>query len=99
MPHIALRDGATLFHETHGSGPPLMLVTGLGGVATFWEPHVQALARHFTVILHGHRGCGRSALSRIEYSVEQMADDALQLMDALGIKRAHWVGHSTGGAM
>ena len=99
MPHITLRDGATLFHETHGSGPPLMLVTGLGGVATFWEPHVEAFARHFAVILHDHRGCGRSALSRITYSVEQMADDALQLMDALGIKRAHWVGHSTGGAM
>lgn len=99
MPQITLRDGATLFLETHGSGPPLMLVTGLGGVATFWEPHIQAFARHFTVILHDHRGCGRSALSRIDYSVEQMADDALQLMDALGVERAHWVGHSTGGAM
>jgi aminoacrylate hydrolase len=99
MPHANLRDGATLYFETHGSGPPLMLVTGLGGVATFWEPHVEAFARHFTVILHDHRGCGRSALSRIDYSVEQMADDALQLMDALGIGRAHWVGHSTGGAM
>ena len=99
MPHITLRDGATLFHEIHGSGPPLLLVPGLGGAATFWEPHVDAFARHFTVILHDHRGCGRSALSRIEYSVEQMADDALQLMDALSIRRAHWVGHSTGGAM
>ncbi|HJQ60652.1 MAG TPA: alpha/beta hydrolase [Vineibacter sp.] len=99
MPEITLRDGATLYHETHGNGPPLMLVSGLGGMATFWQAHVEAFARHFTVILHDHRGTGRSALSRIDYSVEQMADDALQLMDALGAHQAHYIGHSTGGAM
>jgi len=99
MPHITLRDGATLYYETHGSGPPLMLVSGLGGVATFWQAHVEAFARHFTVVLHDHRGTGRSALSRIDYAVAQMADDALQLMDALAIERAHYIGHSTGGAM
>ena len=99
MPTITLRDGASLYYEAHGSGLPLMLVSGLGGVATFWQPHVEAFARHFTVVLHDHRGTGRSALSRIDYSVAQMADDALQLMDALGIERAYYIGHSTGGAM
>ncbi|QQS13568.1 MAG: alpha/beta fold hydrolase [Rhodospirillales bacterium] len=99
MPHTTLRDGARLYYETHGAGPPLMLVTGLGGVATFWAPHVAALAERYTVVLHDHRGCGRSELSRIDYSVDQMADDALQLMDALGIETARYVGHSTGGAM
>jgi aminoacrylate hydrolase len=99
MPTITLRDGAELYYETHGSGPPLMLVSGLGGVAAFWQPHVAAFARQFTVILHDHRGTGRSALSRIDYSVAQMADDALQLMDALGIAQARYIGHSTGGAM
>jgi aminoacrylate hydrolase len=99
MPEITLRDGAALYYETHGSGPPLMLVAGLGGVATFWQAHVDVFARHFTVILHDHRGTGRSALSRIDYSVEQMADDAVQLMEALAIKQAHYIGHSTGGAM
>jgi aminoacrylate hydrolase len=99
MPYITLRDGARLHYETHGSGPPLMLVSGLGGIATFWQPHVEAFARHFTVVLHDHRGTGRSELSRIDYSVAQMADDTLQLMDALDIGRAHYMGHSTGGAM
>ena len=41
----------------------------------------------------------RSTLSRITYSVEQMADDALQLIDGLGFDKVHWCGHSTGGAM
>lgn len=99
MPHVTLRDGAALYYETHGSGPPLMLVSGLGGVAGFWQPHIEAFARHFAVILHDHRGTGRSALSRIDYSVPQMADDALQLMDALGVQAAAYIGHSTGGAM
>jgi aminoacrylate hydrolase len=99
MTHITLRDGANLYYETHGSGPPLLLVSGLGGVTTFWQSHVEAFARHFTVVLHDHRGTGRSALSRIDYTVPQMADDALQLMDALAIGRAHYIGHSTGGAM
>src|SRR5262245_40524727 len=99
MPTIPLRDGANLYYATNGSGPPLMLLDGLGGAATFLQPHVEAFARHFAVVLHDHRGTGRSTLSRIDYSVAQMADDALQLMDALGIGAAHWIGHSTGGAM
>ena len=51
------------------------------------------------MIVHDHRGAGKSTHSRIAYSVEQMAGDVLGLMDALGIESAHWVGHSTGGAM
>lgn len=99
MPFHTLNDGARLWYETHGSGPPLMLVPGLGGSAMFWQQHVPVLARDFTVVLHDHRGTGRSELSEIDYSVSQMVDDAVQLMDALGIARAHWIGHSTGGAM
>ena len=57
------------------------------------------LAGQFTVVVHDHRGTGRSTLSKIAYSVAQMADDALQLIDALGFDKVHWCGHSTGGAM
>lgn len=99
MPHFRLRDDATLYYERHGSGPPLFLVPGLGGDGRFWGANVEALARHFTVVVHDHRGTARSSLSRIAYSVEQMADDALQLIDGLGFDKVHWCGHSTGGAM
>jgi aminoacrylate hydrolase len=51
------------------------------------------------VVVHDHRGAGRSTHSRIRYSVDQMADDVLRLMDGLGIESAHLVGHSTGGAI
>ncbi len=99
MPHLTLRDGEQLYYEVHGEGPPLLLVAGLGGVGAFWNDHVPALAEHFTVVLHDHRGTGRSSPSKIDYSVDQMSDDLLQLMDHLDIGRADLVGHSTGGAI
>lgn len=98
MPMVDIGD-AELYAETHGAGPPLMLVTGLGGQGAFWGNQLGPLAEHFTVTIHDHRGTGQSAKSEIEYSVQQMADDAVRLMDAIGIDRAHYVGHSTGGAM
>ena len=98
MRAISIGD-AEIFYEEAGEGPPLMLVPGLGGVGAFWAPQIAALKRRFRCIIHDHRGCGRSTRSRIAYSVEQMSTDALRLMDALKIERAHFVGHSTGGAM
>jgi aminoacrylate hydrolase len=99
MPDIRLPDGESLYFEKHGRGPALLLIAGLGGVATFWQRHVPALAQRFTVVVHDHRGCGRSAHSLIDYSVDQMAADTLALMDQLGIEKASLVGHSTGGAI
>jgi aminoacrylate hydrolase len=99
MPHFKLSDGAELYYEKHGSGPPLFLVPGLGGDCRWWGTNVAGLAQRFTVVVHDHRGTARSTLSRITYSVEQMADDARQLIEGLGFDKVHWCGHSTGGAM
>ena len=99
MPHLTLSDGESLYYEEHGAGKPLLLVSGLGGVASFWKPHVAILSEHYRVILHDHRGTGASSKSLIDYSVTQMTDDLLQLMDHLEIARADFVGHSTGGAI
>ncbi len=99
MPHFKLRDGADLHYERQGNGPPLFLVPGLGGDGRWWTGNVPELAQKFTVVVHDHRGTGRSTLSNIRYSVEQMADDALQLIEGLGFDKVHWCGHSTGGAM
>jgi aminoacrylate hydrolase len=98
MPKISIGD-AELYYEEAGQGPPLMLVTGLNGVGSFWAQQVPDFARDFRVITHDHRGTGQSTHSRIAYSVEQMADDVLRLMDGLGVERAHLAGHSTGGAI
>ncbi|HXU88386.1 MAG TPA: alpha/beta fold hydrolase [Methylomirabilota bacterium] len=98
MPTTSIGD-AELFYEETGDGPPLMLVPGLGGQGSFWISQVPVFSRDFRTVVHDHRGTGRSTHSRLTYSIEQMADDALRLMDALKIDSAHFVGHSTGGAI
>ncbi|MGE0734307.1 MAG: alpha/beta fold hydrolase [Alphaproteobacteria bacterium] len=98
MPKISIGD-ADIYYESQGEGPPLMLVPGLGGTGRFWREQVPVFSKHFRTIVHDHRGCGQSTPSKIKYSVGQMASDALRLMDALKIDSAHYVGHSTGGAM
>ena len=98
MPKVSIGD-AEIYYEESGQGEPLLLVPGLSGQGAFWSPQVADLSRDFRVVIHDHRGAGQSTHSRITYSVEQMADDVLKLMDALRIEAAHFVGHSTGGAI
>ncbi len=98
MPKASIGD-AEIAYERQGQGPPLMLVPGLGGAGAVWRNQLPVFAKHFDVVVHDHRGAGQSTQSRIEYSVDQMAGDALKLMDALKIEKAHYLGHSTGGAM
>jgi aminoacrylate hydrolase len=98
MPTVSIGD-ADIYHEEKGDGAPLMLVPGLAGTGAFFMSQVPDFSRDFRTIVHDHRGAGRSTHSRIRYSVEQMADDTLRLMDALGVDAAHFVGHSTGGAI
>lgn len=99
MSELRLDDGGRLHYEVAGSGPPVLLVSGLGGRADFWNPVLPALAERFTVVLHDHRGAGRSSIERIDYSIAQMSADVIALLDHLGLERAHLVGHSTGGAI
>ncbi|MDB5691721.1 MAG: pyrimidine utilization protein [Alphaproteobacteria bacterium] len=93
---------AGLYFEEHGpaGAPPLILSAGLGGSGAYWTPNLAALARRHRVILYDHRGTGRSdrALPR-NLTVEDMADDVLALIDGLGLKRAHFIGHAAGAAI
>jgi aminoacrylate hydrolase len=98
MPKARFRD-FELHYQEYGEGAPLLLVPGLGGSGNYWEPQIPEFSRYFKVIVHDHRGTGGSTRSEIKYSVEQMAADVIGLMDYLGIEQAHFVGHSTGGAI
>ncbi|KIZ41892.1 MULTISPECIES: alpha/beta fold hydrolase [Rhodopseudomonas] len=96
---LAQFDDVAIHYEIAGAGEPVLLVAGLGGVASYWAPNVDALAKSYQLVLHDHRGTGRSTRAEMPYSVELLADDLLRLMDALKLEKAHLVGHSTGGAI
>src|SRR6516164_4324370 len=98
MPTVTSGDGE-IYYEAHGAGTPIMLVSGLGGTASYWNPNLPAFTKRHQVIIHDHRGIGKSSRSRIRYSVDQMTTDLLAVMDDLKIEKAHIVGHSTGGAI
>src|SRR5207244_6521773 len=96
MPHIKIGD-AEIYYEAHGAGVPVMLVPGLGGVGSYWNPNIPAFAQKYQVVLHDHRGTGQSSRSRIHYTVDQMTDDLLAVMKHLEIAKAHLVVYSTCG--
>jgi aminoacrylate hydrolase len=98
MPRISIGD-CQLYYERHGGGFPVLCVAGLSGYGAFWREQIPAFSREFEVVVHDHRGIGQSDHSRISYTVERLAADVVGLMDALGIKKAHLVGHSTGAAI
>ncbi len=98
MPQVAIADGE-IHYEVTGTGHPLILVSGLNGVARYWQPQVAAFAARYQVVTYDQRGTGASDHKQREFSVDQMARELVALMDALKINRAHIVGLSTGGAI
>lgn len=93
-------EAAGLHYDFHGppDGEPVILSPGLGGSSHYWRPNIGAFAEHFRVLAYDHRGTGRSdPILPDTVSIEDMADDVIALMDALGIERAHFVGHAIGG--
>lgn len=95
---ITKRDGAELHWEREGAGPPLVLGAGLGGAASWWAPNRAALAERFMVVTFDQRGTGRSSKMPVA-SIEQMSADLVAVLDAAGLEAAHYLGHSTGGAI
>lgn len=87
-----------MYYEVHGHGEPLLLITGLGGHSLDWGWLLpEMLAEHYQVVIYDNRGAGRSDQPQGPYSIKQMAQDTVGLMDAIGLKRSHIFGVSMGG--
>jgi len=86
-----------MYYEIHGEGEPLVLILGLGTDISEWGGIINWLAERFQVLAFDNRGVGRSDKPDIAYTIEMMADDTAELMQALGIQQAHIVGISLGG--
>jgi pimeloyl-ACP methyl ester carboxylesterase len=90
--------GSELYFERRGGGEPLVLIQGMGGESTHWgEPFLRELERDFELVLYDHRGIGRSGPLKGDITTADLARDALALLDALEIERAHVFGFSMGG--
>lgn len=90
-------EGAELYWESTGAGAPVLLVMGLGMNATGWWRTVPVLSEALRVIAFDNRGVGRSDVTPGPYSVTQMADDAIAVLDAAEEQSAHVYGISLGG--
>jgi pimeloyl-ACP methyl ester carboxylesterase len=70
---------------------------GLGGTKEAWVPQIRAFKRYYQVIAFDNRGVGRTGMAEEPFTVENMAEDTLALLDHLGIDSAHILGYSLGG--
>lgn len=80
-----------------GSGPPLVMIQGVGAQGTAPNPQIEILEPHYTCLTFDNRGIGASLPAGRPLSVGQMATDTLALMDHVGWGSAHFIGHSLGG--
>jgi 3-oxoadipate enol-lactonase len=91
-------DGSTrLYWESHGDGPPVLLIHGLGLSGGAWWRTVDALSPPLRVVTYDHRGLGRSESFMPAFTTEAMAEDAVSVLDALQLDAVHVYGFSLGG--
>jgi 3-oxoadipate enol-lactonase len=101
MPYARSTDGIRVHYEVFGrpNAPAVLMIQGLGADKHGWDMQRFVLAARYRVIALDNRGAGRSDKPFGHYSLEQMADDAISVLDAVGVERAHVVGASMGGAI
>ena len=77
--------------------PVVVLSNSLGSTTAMWDAQADELAEHFRVVRYDTRGHGGSPVPQGPYDIDDLADDVVALLDALGVERAHFVGLSLGG--
>jgi pimeloyl-ACP methyl ester carboxylesterase len=105
MPRFTTDDGCRIAYDLHDFTDPwkpaatLLLVHGLNSNRHIWYRWVPLLATRFRVLRFDARGRGESSVppKGFRWSLERYARDILQLLDAAGVKRVHYVGTSMGG--
>lgn len=90
--------GNELHYRQRGEGEPLLLIMGMSGSHLHWgEPFLNALDQHLSTTSFDHRGIGSSTRLSGAISIVDMAEDAVALLDVLGLESAHIMGISMGG--
>lgn len=89
----------TLNYEERGAGAAFLFIPGLVGLLNAWEFQMAHFSKRYRCIAFDHRGAGDSDKPNDGYSTQALARDAVALLDALGVARAHVAGTSTGGCV
>ena len=98
MAIASLLTGVELYYEMHGRDDPLLLFPSTAFSGDVWKLYqVPGLSRTLQLILHDPRGCPRTTVAQQVFTIDQMANDAVALLDHLNIPAAHLLGHSMGG--
>src|SRR5262245_61863574 len=99
MAKISAADGVKLYVEAIGSGTPVVFVHEYAGDYRSWEPQMRHFCRQHRCVTYSQRGYPPSDVppDPARYSQDIARDDVIAVMDALGIDKAHVVGHSMGG--
>ena len=98
MPTVRVGD-INIYYEDYGKGEPLLLIAGWGTDLSCWLSQIPEFSTKYRVIAFDNRGAGRTDAPDEPYSFRMMADDAVGLLDALGIGQAHILGVSMGGCI
>ncbi len=101
MPFATI-NGLRLYYEMHGDGgEPLVFVHGYTGDSNDWRFQVEEFSGDYRVLVFDNRGHGQSEAPADQslYAVDEMVEDAEQLIAEVGFERFHLVGHSIGGAI
>ena len=101
MSETVTSDGVRIAYDVWGQrdGTPVLLIQGLGMNARGWALQRGAFGRHHRCIAIDNRGTGHSDAPPGPYDLVRMATDAVEVLDAEGIERAHVVGASMGGVI
>lgn len=101
MRYVTASDDVTIAYDRFGrrDGEPVLLVMGLGADSRGWALQRLAFGRRFHCFAPDNRGVGRSDRPPGPYDLAQMAEDAVAVLDAEGVERAHVVGASMGGVI
>jgi 3-oxoadipate enol-lactonase len=98
MPFAEIKGFRTHYTLAGAAGAPVLVFSNsLGTNLSMWNPQLPVFEKHFRVLRYDTRGHGQSSVTAGPYSIEQLGNDVLALLDILHLERVHFCGLSMGG--